>query len=163
MGVASSGKTTVAEAIAERLSWPVADADDFHSEANKAKMTAGTPLTDEDRMPWLADIRDWISAGPGNVVVTCSALRRSYRDVLREADARVVFVHLDGTPELLAARMGAREGHFMPLELLQSQLATLEPLQPDEPGVVVSIDQPPDRIVGAALVALGLAPPDPTP
>ena len=161
MGVAGCGKTTVSGALAERLGWPVADADDFHPPANVAKMRAGTPLTDEDRRPWLATIRAWLEAADGNVVVTCSALRRAYRDVLRGppdqgAEPRVRFVHLHGSRELLAARMGARQGHFMPLTLLDSQLATLEPLQPNEDGVVVDIDASPEQIVEAALRGLGL-------
>lgn len=156
MGVAGCGKTTVAEALAERLGWPVADADDFHPPDNVAKMRAGTPLTDDDRWPWLDRIRDWLTAADGSVVVTCSALRRAYRDVLRGAESRVRFVHLTGTQDLLAARMGARQGHFMPFKLLKSQLATLEPLQPDEDGVVIDIDAAPAEIVDAALRGLGL-------
>lgn len=156
MGVAGCGKTTMSEALADRLGWPVADADDFHPAENVAKMRAGTPLTDDDRWPWLARIRDWIDAADGNLVVTCSALRRSYRDVLRGADARVRFVHLHGSRELLAERMGARQGHFMPFGLLESQLSTLEALQPDEDGVVVDIDGSPEAIVEAALRALDL-------
>lgn len=156
MGVAACGKTTVAEALAERLGWPVADADDFHPASNVAKMRAGTPLTDEDRMPWLATIRDWLTAADGDVVVTCSALRRRYRDVLRGAESSVRFVHLHGSKELLADRMVARQGHFMPAALLTSQLATLEPLEPDEGGVVVDIDADPDQIVEEALRGLGL-------
>ena len=156
MGVAGCGKTTTAETMATLLGWPCVDADDFHSDANVAKMRAGTPLSDDDRMPWLRSIRDWISAAPSDVVLTCSALRRSYRDVLREAEARVRFVHLHGSRELLAKRMGARKGHFMPLTLLDSQLATLEVLQPDEDGTVVSIDGTPDEIASSALDALAL-------
>ena len=156
MGVAGCGKTTTAEALAERLGWPVADADDFHPSTNVAKMRSGTPLTDEDRAPWLEAIRDWLSAADGSVVVTCSALRRRYRDVLRGADPRVRFVHLHGARELLAARMGARQGHFMPLGLLESQLATLEPLEPDEDGIVVDVDASPEEIVDAALRGLDL-------
>lgn len=156
MGVAGCGKTTVAEALAARLGWPVADADDFHSSENVAKMRAGTPLTDVDRMPWLRTIRDWISIADGDVVVTCSALRRIYRDVLTQAEARVRFVHLHGTRALLVQRMGARQGHFMPLTLLDSQLATLELLQADEDGVQVSIDATPEEILDAILRALDL-------
>jgi gluconokinase len=156
MGVAGSGKSTLAQTIGARLGWPCVDADDFHSPANVAKMRAGTPLTDADRLPWLRSISDWISAAETDVVLTCSALRRSYRDVLREADARVRFVHLHGSRELLAKRMGARQGHFMPLTLLDSQLATLEELQPDEDGTVVSIDGTPEEIASSALDALAL-------
>ena len=158
MGVAGSGKTTVAVDLARRLGWPYAEADDFHSAANKAKMSAGVPLDDADRQPWLANIRDWISDQPGDVVVTCSALRRRYRDTLREAGARVRFVHLHGPEELLASRIGARTGHYMPPALLRSQLDTLEPLEPDEDGVVISIAGGPEEIVDAALAALDLTP-----
>ena len=154
MGVAACGKTTVAERLAARIGWPVADADDFHSAANVAKMESGTPLTDVDRLPWLRTIRDFISSRDADLVVTCSALRRIYRDVLSEADARVRFVHLDGTRELLGRRMADRKDHFMPVRLLDSQLATLEPLQSDEDGVTVSVDGSPDEIVDDALRAL---------
>lgn len=154
MGVAGSGKTTVAAILGERLGWPVAEADEFHSPENVAKMSAGTPLTDEDRQPWLAAIRDWISDTGGNSVVTCSALRRAYRDVLRQADARVRFVHLDGTRDEIAERMSARTDHFMPLGLLDSQLATLEPLEPDEDAVLVPIEGTPEQIAQTALDAL---------
>jgi len=158
MGVAGSGKSTVAGVLAERLGWPVADADDFHSPENVAKMSAGTPLTDEDRWPWLASIRDWISGADGSVVVTCSALRRAYRDVLREAEARVRFVHLDGSRQEIAARMAARTDHFMPLGLLDSQLETLEPLQSDEDGIATPISGTPEEIAENAVRAFALAP-----
>ena len=157
MGVAGCGKTTVSAALAERLGWPVADADDFHPPANVAKMRAGTPLTDKDRVPWLAAIREWLNQQDQDVVVTCSALRRTYRDVLRGAEPRVRFVHLSGSRELLTQRMGARQGHFMPVALLDSQLATLEPLQPDEDGVVIDIDASPEQIVDNALAQLGFS------
>lgn len=159
MGVSGSGKTTVAVRIAELLGRPFAEADDMHPPANVAKMSAGIPLTDEDRAPWLRTVRDWLSAqaelGAG-AVVTCSALRRSYRDVLREAAGGVRFVHLDGDPELIAARMTERKGHFMPPGLLRSQLDTLEPLRPDEDGFRVPIDGTPDEIAAEALRRLGL-------
>lgn len=160
MGVAGSGKTTVASILARRLGWTLAEADDFHSPENVAKMSAGTPLTDEDRKPWLAAIRDWISTGEGNVVVTCSALRRGYRDVLREAESRVRFLHLAGSRDEIRDRMAARTDHFMPLELLDSQLDTLEPLASDEDGVVVSIAGTPEEIAEAALQRLELTAPD---
>ncbi|SDS89778.1 gluconokinase [Microlunatus soli] len=156
MGVAGSGKTTVAELLAEQLGWQEAEADDFHPEANVAKMHDGIPLTDEDRAPWLEILREWIDTQPGSVVLTCSALKRSYRDVLRSAKADVKFLHLDGDPELIRERMSGRRGHFMPLSLLDSQLATLEPLQPGEPGVVLDVDQAPEEIVAAAVRELGL-------
>lgn len=150
MGVAGCGKTTVARALAAELGWPQAEADDFHPAANVAKMAAGTPLTDADREPWLEELRDWITGQGQDVVVTCSALRRRYRDTLRGADAALRFVHLHGSRELLAARMGARTDHFMPVSLLDSQLATLEPLEPDEDGIVIDIDATPEEIVEAA-------------
>ena len=158
MGVAGCGKSTVAAMLAERLGWPMAEGDDFHSPANRAKMTAGTPLTDDDRLPWLAGIRDWIDRTPSHSVVTCSALRRSYRDLLRAAKARVRFLHLTGSRAVLGARIGHRTGHFMPPSLLISQLETLEPLEADEDGVVVDVDASPEEIVGTALSRLGLAP-----
>lgn len=153
MGVSGSGKSTVAAALAGRVHGIYLDADDFHPPANVAKMRAGTPLTDEDRMPWLARVaNETVSAEQrhGTAVVACSALRRTYRDALREIVPDAFFVQLDGTPELLAARIGARTDHFMPASLLASQLALLEPLQPDERGAVVSIDQPVTHIVAEA-------------
>ena len=158
MGVAGSGKTTIAMLLADRLGWMVAEADDFHPPANVTKMASGVPLTDEDRQPWLVSIRDWIDAAPGSVLVTCSALRRVYRDVLRQAHAQVRFLHLDGRPEVIGSRIGSRTGHFMPPTLLQSQLATLEPLQPDEDGIVVSVEGTPAEIGERAITALGLEP-----
>ncbi len=154
MGVAGSGKTTIATMLAERLGVEYAEADRFHSEANIAKMSAGIPLTDADRAPWLEAIRDWLSAEsdagrPG--VVTCSALKRAYRDVLCDARGRVWFVHLTGSPEVLAERMGYRTGHFMPTSLLPSQLATLEPLADDEDGMTLDVSAKPEEIVDDVL------------
>jgi gluconokinase len=150
MGVAGSGKTTVATLLGDHLGITYAEADQFHPQANIDKMSAGTPLTDEDRWPWLEAIRDWLSseadAGRSGVV-TCSALRRSYRDLLRTARGQVCFVHLDGSPELLADRMQHRSGHFMPTSLLPSQLATLEPLTDDERGFRLDIAAPPEQLV----------------
>lgn len=163
MGVAGSGKTTVARLLADRLGWTFAEADDFHSAANVAKMSAGIPLSDEDRQPWLEDVRRWLDACPGDAVITCSALRRRYRDVLRRAAARVRFLHLAGSRETLTSRLGAREGHFMPVSLLDSQLATLEPLEPDEDGVVVDVAAAPPALVDQALATLGLTPSSSTP
>lgn len=157
MGVSGSGKTTVAQLLAERLDRPCAEADDFHPEANVAKMAAGTPLTDDDRWPWLETIRDWLSdqARAGrSTIVTCSALRLSYRDVLRGAEGRVRFVHLTAPDEVLADRMEHREGHFMPPGLLPSQLSTLEPLVEGEDGVVVMVDVPPQQVADRAMEAL---------
>ncbi|PRX44172.1 gluconokinase [Prauserella shujinwangii] len=147
MGVAGSGKTTVGTALAAMLGVPYAEADDFHSPANIAKMSAGVPLTDADRMPWLRAIARWIGAHThGGGVVTCSALKRRYRDVLR-AGGPAWFLHLHGDRDLLARRLTARRGHFMPVALLDSQLADLEPLEPDEPGRTVDIAAPADDIV----------------
>lgn len=161
MGVAGSGKTTVAALLAERLGWPTAEADEFHPAANVAKMAAGTPLTDEDRWPWLRAIAAWIGAldeAGRSSIVTCSALKRSYRDVLAAAPGRVRFVHLTGDPALIAERMGNRTGHFMPTTLLPSQFATLEPLQPDEDGVTVTVDAAPGSVADEVLRALDLMP-----
>jgi gluconokinase len=167
MGVSGSGKSTVAEALAKRLDWPFADGDHFHSAANVAKMAHGHPLTDEDRAPWIASIRDWIAdafqAGQ-NTVVACSALRRAYRDVLRQAangipDATVRFAFLDVGHDILRARMIARHGHFMHAEMLASQLQTLEPPAPDEHAITVSVSQEttPEHVVDLIVAALGEA------
>ena len=156
MGVAGCGKSTVAAMLAERLGWPMAEGDDLHSAENKTKMAAGTPLTDEDRIPWLESLRDWISGASSHAIITCSALRRSYRDILRSARGRVRFLHLDGSPQVLGQRMAARKGHFMPAALLISQLETLERLQPDEDGAVVDIDRTTEEIVDLAVERLRL-------
>ena len=126
-------------------------------------MAAGIPLTDSDRAPWLRRICQRIDETEGNQVVTCSALRRSYRDILRTANARVRFLHLHGSPETLASRIGARTDHFMPASMLTSQMATLEPLTADEDGVSVDIDGTPTEIVQRALLALDLTPPTASP
>lgn len=161
MGVSGAGKSTIAQHLAEKLGWPMAEADEFHPPANIEKMSAGTPLTDADRAPWLASLRDWITehAESGeNTVVTCSALKRSYRDLLRQARARVRFVHLAGDAPVIRERLSARAGHFMPPSLLDSQFADLEPLGADEDGVTVDLGQPPERITESALAQLGLRP-----
>lgn len=141
MGVSGSGKSTVMHALAERLGWPCAEADDFHSPANVEKMRSGHPLTDEDRRPWLAAIAAWIGeqeAAGRDAIVTCSALRRAYRDALRAGHPSVWFAHLAEPEMVLAERLRRRTGHYMPPSLLASQLATLEPLQPDEPGATIT-------------------------
>lgn len=162
MGVSGSGKTTLAVALSERLGWPWAEADDFHPPANVAKMSAGVPLTDEDRRPWLTVMRDWLTeqtrAGR-SAIITCSALRDEYRELLRTAEGRVRFVHLTASPELIGDRMSRRTGHFMPPSLLRSQLETLEPLQEHEDGVVVVVDVPQEEVVDRTLAALGIDPP----
>lgn len=156
MGVAGSGKTTVAHQLASRLGWAFAEADDFHPPENVAKMSSGVALTDDDRWPWLADIAAWIQSIPGNAVITCSALRRSYRAVLANTPARVRYVHLDGTVEQLSARLSSRIGHFMPASMLESQLATLERLDPTEDGAVISIDATPTQIVDQIVTTMNL-------
>jgi gluconokinase len=156
MGVSGSGKTTVGAMLAERLGRPYAEADSFHPEANVAKMAAGHPLDDDDRRPWLAAIAAWIDqriARGEPAVVTCSALKRTYRDVLRRPE--VQFVYLDGSPALIAQRLAARKGHYFRAELLASQFADLEPPAPDEGVIAVSIDPPPAAIVDAILRAIG--------
>jgi len=161
MGVAGSGKTTLALELTRRLGWPYAEADGFHPPANVAKMAAGVPLTDDDRWPWLQAIRDWLTAqarAGRSTVVTCSALRLAYRDVLRQAEGRVRFVHLTADPALLSARLAERSGHFMPATLLPSQLATLESLVAGEDGVVIVVDVPPDDVADQAVELLGLRP-----
>lgn len=155
MGVSGSGKSTVGGLLAERLGVPYAEADDFHPAANIAKMSAGHPLDDADRAPWLDAIAQWIAGrGDRGGVVSCSALRRRYRDRLRAGTTPVFFVHLDGSPELIAARLAARMQHFMPSGLLDSQFAALEPLAPDEAGAVVTIDGGPQQITERALAAI---------
>ncbi|WP_020662370.1 gluconokinase [Amycolatopsis benzoatilytica] len=153
MGVSGSGKTTVGTAVAKELGTRYAEADTFHPQANIDKMTAGQPLTDEDRAPWLAAIASWIGEHHENgAVVSSSALKRRYRDVLR-GGGDVWFLHLHGSRDLLAERMKTRTGHFMPVSLLDSQLADLEPLEPDEPGATFDISHPPAELVQAALTA----------
>ncbi|WP_020667965.1 gluconokinase [Amycolatopsis nigrescens] len=154
MGVSGSGKTTVGTALASALGVPYAEADTFHPEANIAKMTSGRPLTDDDRWPWLRSIAGWIAAHQDiGGVVTSSALKRSYRDVLRTG-GDLWFLHLDGDRRLLAERIKTRSGHFMPASLLDSQLADLEPLDPDERGLVADIAEAPEDIVRTALAAM---------
>jgi beta-N-acetylhexosaminidase len=147
MGVAGCGKSTVGAALAERLGAEFLDGDSLHPQSNIDKMASGTPLNDDDRAPWLAEIGRRFTASNTALVIACSALKRSYRDLIRGGNPSVVFVHLHGTRELLNERMNSRPGHFMPASLLDSQLATLEPLQADEAGVVVDIAQPVDDIV----------------
>jgi len=146
MGVTGSGKSTVGHALAERMGVPFADADDFHSPANVAKMRSGVPLTDTDRAPWLRTIGAWLAEHDG-AVVTCSALKRVYRDQLRESAPGATFLHLHGDKEAVRKRVGARPGHFMPTSLVDSQFADLEPLGSDEQGVVVDFTLPVDVIV----------------
>ncbi|WP_405994373.1 gluconokinase [Streptomyces sp. NBC_00986] len=159
MGVAGTGKTTIGPLLAARLGVPYAEGDDFHPQANIAKMSAGHPLTDEDRWPWLDAIGDWAHgrAGLGGVV-SSSALKRSYRDRLRAAAPGVVFVHLTGDRALIEDRMAHRHGHFMPTALLDSQFATLQPLEADEAGVAVDVTGSPEQIAERATTALEQVP-----
>ncbi|CAN5573694.1 gluconokinase [soil metagenome] len=151
MGVSGSGKSTVGAALAQRLRVPFADADDFHPEANIEKMSAGHPLDDDDRRPWLDAIGQWLAGHPAGGVMSCSALKRAYRDQLRGHWPLVEFLHLAGTPEVIGRRQASRPGHFMPASLLKSQFDTLESLEADELGVVVNVDQDIDAIIEAYL------------
>ena len=147
MGVSGSGKSTVGAALAQRLRVPFADADDFHPPANVAKMTAGVPLDDHDRHPWLESIGGWLAEHADGGVMSCSALKRKYRDQLRHHAHGVAFLLLHGSPEVIRTRQASRPGHFMPASLLSSQFATLEQLAPDEFGVTLDVDQSVDSIV----------------
>jgi gluconokinase len=158
MGVSGSGKSTVARALCDRLGWAFAEGDDFHPPANVDKMAAGRPLVDEDRWPWLQALADWTAerdARGESTVLTCSALRRAYRDILRRGGQRTFFLHLTGDKNLLMERMQGRE-HFMPPSLLESQLDTLEVLQPDEEGMVQDVANPPERIARVVTAQLDL-------
>ena len=157
MGVSGCGKTTAALNLHNALGWPVAEADDFHPGANIDKMSRGVALTDEDRWPWLKSMRYWMSERATEdvkTIVTCSALKRSYRDLLSGAQGRVFFIHLLAQPEELQERMAHREGHFMPPSLLPSQFAALEPLSDDEDGVTVVSRATPEETFEAILAAL---------
>ena len=157
-GVAGSGKTTVGAQVAGRLGWRFADADDFHPAANVAKMRARIPLTDEDRVPWLHAIGAWmddlIAAGRSGVV-TCSALKRAYRDELLRGRPAATMFFLQVSREVLVRRLTGRMGHFFPEELLDSQLRTLEPPAPDERVQIVSADVDPARIVDEIVAQVG--------
>jgi len=154
MGVSGCGKSEVGRALSEALGVPFLEGDDFHSAANVAKMSAGTPLTDDDRADWLlalqAQIRNACDSGIG-LVLSCSALKRRYRDLLRMGDPALRFAHLLGERELIEARMKARPGHYMPPSLLDSQLQALEPLQADEAGIVLDIRKPIAELVAEIL------------
>ncbi|WP_306419433.1 gluconokinase [Amaricoccus solimangrovi] len=159
MGVSGSGKTTVGEALAAALGWRFVEGDSFHPPRNVEKMAAGHPLDDADRRPWLealaAEIAKDDAAGRSSVI-GCSALKRSYRDILRSGAPDVRFLHVHGDRTLLAERVSHRPGHFFPAALLESQLATLEPLGPDERGVVVDIAAPVAEMVAEARADFGL-------
>ncbi|WP_405922271.1 gluconokinase, GntK/IdnK-type [Streptomyces sp. NBC_00122] len=156
-GVAGSGKSTVVRLMADRLGWAQEDADDFHSPANRAKMAAGEPLTDEDRRPWLADVEAWIDrriAAREPAVVAVSALKRAYRDQLAQGRPEVRLVYLHGSRQLIRSRLMSRHGHFFPARLLDSQFADLQEPEPDEHACMVDIDQPPEAVVDAAIALL---------
>lgn len=161
MGVSGSGKSTIADHLAKRLGWRYEDGDRFHPPDNVAKMSAGHPLTDEDRWPWLRAIADEIdrrAASGEHAVIACSALKRAYREILVHGrdDVRIVF--LDGTLDLIAERLAARKGHFMPPGLLASQFRTLEPPGAGERPIIVSIDAPVENIVDDIVGQLNLVP-----
>lgn len=159
MGVSGAGKTTIASALAQRLGWGFLDADDLHPPSNHAKMARGEPLNDEDRRPWLAAVSAWMRAAQDRgepAVVACSALKRAYRDRLREGlnDLQIVFIHAE--PALLKARLMRRGGHFMPPSLLTSQLAALEAPAADERALQIDAIETPEAIVADVLRRLDL-------
>ncbi len=157
MGVCGSGKTTVGQRLAQSLGWPFIEGDRLHPPRNVAHMSAGLALSDEDRWPWLDAIAAAIAAEQqrgGEAVAACSALKRAYRERLQAAAGPLMFVHLDGDQALLAQRMAKRKGHFMPPDLLTSQLATLEPPSPDEPAMVLDAGLDPEILVARIRTAL---------
>jgi len=155
MGVSGSGKTTVGAALAQRLRVPFADADDFHSQANIAKMSAGIPLGDADRWPWLREIGRWLAEHvTSGAVIGCSALKREYRDVLRTSAPDLVFVHLAGSQEAVARRVAGRPGHFMPTSLVESQFRILQPLAADEAGITLDFERTVDELVDGVVNGL---------
>ncbi|HSP60744.1 MAG TPA: gluconokinase [Ornithinimicrobium sp.] len=156
MGVSGCGKSTVAQALHERLGWEFAEGDEHHPQANVDKMASGRPLMDDDRWPWLRTLAAWTRERDErgeSTILSCSSLRRSYRDLLREGGPGTYFVHMHGDKGLLLERMETRD-HFMPPTLLESQLDTLEMLEPDERGVVVDIAHPVERAVRVVLAHL---------
>lgn len=160
MGVSAAGKSSAGRALAERLELEFRDADDLHSAESIAKMAAGVPLTDADRWPWLERVGETLAsaeASGAGVVIACSALKRVYRDALRAHSSTCVFVHLTAPRAVLAARIATRSSHFMPSTLLDSQLATIEPLAADEAGVTIDVTPPVEAIVEAAVATLEAA------
>lgn len=157
MGVSGCGKSSVGAGLAQRLGMRYIEGDQFHSPANLRKMSAGIALDDEDRRGWLLELQSQLRAAANageSVVLTCSALKRGYRDLLREADPDLLFLHLIGSRELIAARMHMRTGHFMPTALLESQLRDLEPPAPDERAYGLSIDAPLEQLLDQAVKAI---------
>lgn len=157
MGISGSGKTTVGRALADRLGWEFGEADDHHPAANVEKMSAGIPLDDDDRHPWLVELQDWIGerqrAGRP-AVLACSALKRSYRDILRTGNEAICFVHVAVPRAVLEARLSTRTGHYMPASLLDSQLGALEPLEEDEGGHTLPGTEDPADVVDEIVAAL---------
>lgn len=150
MGICGCGKTTAAQFVQQYFGCAYAEGDDFHTQANRDKMGSGIPLTDEDRAPWLANLRDWMSgqaqSGATHSVVTCSALKKAYRDILRGARGEVRFIHLSPPVEINRQRVAARKGHYMKADMVDSQLAILEPLEADEQGVVITHPGTPEEV-----------------
>jgi carbohydrate kinase (thermoresistant glucokinase family) len=160
MGVSGSGKTTIGRALAERLGWNFQEGDALHPPQNVAKMSAGQPLNDDDRAPWLAAIAACIDAWRrrgDHGVLTCSALKRSYRDVIIGSRREVRLVYLAGSRELIGRRMARRRGHFMPPSLLDSQFETLEPPGPEENAITLSVDEPVEKIIDRLVAELSCA------
>jgi len=159
MGVSGCGKSTVAALLAGRLGWAFEEGDALHPPANVAKMAAGHPLTDDDRWPWLELVAEWIEGqldNGENGIVTCSALKRSYRDLLGRRGSNIVFVYLAGDQETIANRLAVRHGHFMPSSLLDSQFADLEEPAPDEPSLRVDVGAAPEVIAEDIVTKLDL-------
>jgi gluconokinase/shikimate kinase len=159
MGVSGCGKSTVAALLAGELGWPFEEGDSLHPQANIDKMAAGHPLDDEDRWPWLEKVAEWVEAcldAGRSGIITCSSLKRSYRDLIDRRGHGVEFVYLAGSKELIAARLAARQGHFMPPGLLDSQFATLEEPTPDEPSIRVEVGPPAAEIADQIRTTLHL-------
>jgi gluconokinase len=159
MGVSGCGKSTVAALLAGHRGWPFEEGDALHPPSNVDKMQAGQPLTDEDRWPWLEKVAEWIEgqlAAGRNGIITCSALKRSYRDILGRRGSGVVFVYLAGDKDTIATRLGVRHGHFMPSSLLESQFENLEEPLPDEPAIRINIGPTSEEIVQEIVDALNL-------
>jgi gluconokinase len=153
MGIAGAGKTTIARRLAEAHGSAFLEGDDLHPAASVAKMTAGHPLTDADRRPWLEAVGDWLAAHPGGVA-SCSALKRAYRDILRDHAPETFIVNLEVPESVAQARVGGRGGHYMPASLVASQVADLEPLDAQEAGVTLDANRAPDAVLREALEAI---------